>query len=362
MKILKKIYKRGALKAWAQYKDIIRKEHKLVYLFWECTLNCNFFCKHCGSSAGRKIFPGELNTAEIKKAFKSIAEDCDPRQIMIAVTGGEPLLRKDIFDVMKYAHDLGFPWGVVTNGSLLDENAAQKMKESGMSTVSISIDGIGGTHDRFRGSSGAYEKAVRAVKILVAADFLDCVQITTSMNRENFQELDKMYEIFLSLGIDSWRVMNVDPIGRAEENKDIILAPAELENLLDFIRAKRKEAKIDIVYGCEGFLGPDFEGEVRDKFFICNTGINTGSILHNGDIFVCPNVPRRSELIQGNVRRDRFSEVWNNKYEIFRNKERTKCAGCTACDYWDECLGGSFHLWDFERNKPKICHAEILGR
>jgi radical SAM protein with 4Fe4S-binding SPASM domain len=362
MKILKRIYKRGVLKAWEQYKDIIRSEHKLVYLFWECTLNCNFFCKHCGSSAGRKIFPGELNTLEIKKAFKSIAEDYDPRQIMIAVTGGEPLLRKDIFEVMKYAHDLGFPWGVVTNGSLLDEGMAQKMKEAGMSTVSISIDGIGGTHDKFRGSEGAYEKAVKAVKILVDADFLDCVQITTSMNKGNFKELDRMYETFLSLGIDSWRVMNVDPIGRAEENKNIILSPAELEGLLTFIKRKRKESEIDIVYGCEGFLGLDFEGEVRDKFFICNTGINTGSILHNGDIFVCPNVPRRSELIQGNVRRDRFSEVWNNKYEIFRNKERTKCAKCAACDYWGECLGGSFHLWDFEKKQPKICHMEILGR
>lgn len=358
--MFKKIYKTGALKAWSLYKDALRKDHKLSYLFWECTLNCNFFCKHCGSSAGRKIFPGELNTAEIKKAFKSIAEDYDAREIMMAVTGGEPLLRKDIFDVMKYARSLGFPWGMVTNGFLLDESVAQKMKDAGMSTVSISIDGIGETHDKFRGADGAYEKSIKAVKILAAANFLDCIQITTSVNKNNFNELEKMYEIFLPLGINSWRVMNVDPIGRAEENKDIILSGVELRELLNFIKRKRKESKIDIVYGCEGFLGLDFEGEVRDKFFICNTGINTGSILHNGDIFVCPNVPRRKELIQGNVRRDRFSEVWNNKFEIFRNKERTKCAKCSGCDYWDECLGGSFHLWDFEKNQPKICHLEML--
>lgn len=113
--MFKKIYKTGALKAWSLYKDALRKEHKLSYLFWECTLNCNFFCKHCGSSAGRKIFPGELNAEEIKKAFKEIADDYNAREIMVAVTGGESLLRKDLFEVMRYAHDLGFPWGVVTN-------------------------------------------------------------------------------------------------------------------------------------------------------------------------------------------------------------------------------------------------------
>ncbi len=358
--MFKNIYKTGALKAWSLYKDALRKEHKLLYLFWECTLNCNFFCKHCGSSAGRKIFPGELNTAEIKKTFKEIAEDYNAREIMMAVTGGEPLLRKDLFEVMAFARGLGFPWGVVTNGFLLDEEAARKMREAGMSTVSVSIDGIGATHDKFRGTIGAYEKAIKAVKILVSANFLDCIQITTSVNKENFKELDKMYATFLLLGIHSWRVMNVDPIGRAEENKDIILSGAELKELLNFIKRKRKESKIDIVYGCEGFLGLDYEGEVRDKFFICNTGINTGSILHNGDIFVCPNVPRKKELIQGNVRRERFSEIWNNKFEIFRNKERTECAKCKGCDYWDECLGGSFHLWNFDKNQPKICHLEML--
>lgn len=362
MNILKKIYKRGALKAWANYKDIARKDHELRYLFWECTLNCNLFCKHCGSSAGRKIFPGDLNTEEIKKVFKEISEDFDPGKIVIAVTGGEPLLRKDVFEVMAYVRRLGFPWGMVTNGFLLDQGAAKKMKESGMQTVSISIDGIGETHDRFRGMPGAYERAIKAVKILADANFLDCLQITTSCNKENFNELEKMYETFLALGIDSWRVMNVDPIGRAEENRDILLSGIQLKELLDFIESKRKKTKIDIVYGCEGFLGADYEGEVRDIFFTCNTGINTGSILYNGDIFVCPNVPRRQELIQGNVRRDRFSDVWSNKYEVFRDKKRTWCTKCGECEYWDECLGGSFHLWDFDKKEPKICHLEMINK
>lgn len=359
--MLNKLYKRGALRVWAHCKDALRREHKLSYLFWECTLNCNFFCAHCGSSAGRKIFPGELDTKEIKKSFAQIAQDYDPREIMVSVTGGEPLLRKDIFEVMEFVTGLGFPWGMVTNGFLLDNEVARKMKASGMKTISISIDGIGDVHDKFRGAQGAYEKAVQAVKILVKENFLDCIQITTSMNKSNFHQLDEMYDEFLALGIHSWRVMNVDPIGRAETNKEIILSPDQLKKLLQFIKDKRKRSKIDITFGCEGFLGFDFEGEVRDRFFICNTGINTGSILHNGDIFVCPNVPRKKELIQGNVKIDRFSDIWNNKFEIFRDKKRTWCAKCSSCDYWEECLGGSFHLWDFEKKQPKICHKETLN-
>ncbi len=358
--MLKKIYKRGALRAWSFYKNSLRKEHQLVYLFWECTLNCNFFCKHCGSNAGRKFSLRELTTEEIKKTFKNIAASYNPREIMISVTGGEPLLRKDIFEVMAYANKLGFPWGIVTNGFLVDEDVVHKMKESGMTTVTVSIDGIGRIHDDFRGARGAYEKAISAIKLLLDTKFLKCVQITTSIHKENISQLEEMREKFSALGIDSWRVMNVDPIGRAEINKEIIIGGKELKNLLQFIKKYRGRLGMEIVYGCEGFLGLDFEGEVRDRFFICNTGINTGSILYNGDIFVCPNVPRRKEFIQGNVKKDDFAKVWNSKFDIFRNEDRTKCDKCGGCEYWKECLGGSFHLWDFDKKKPKICHLEIL--
>jgi radical SAM protein with 4Fe4S-binding SPASM domain len=115
-----------------------------------------------------------------------------------------------------------------------------------------------------------------------------------------------------------------------------------------------------VLYECGGFLGYDFEGEVRRRYFMCGAGITVGSILANGDMFVCPNVPRRKELIQGNVRRDRFGEVWNKKYEFFRDKERTKCDGCLKCDHWDSCLGNSLHLWNFQDNKPKMCHVDLI--
>lgn len=358
--ILQNLKKQGDLKLWSIYKNLKRREHKLTYLFWECTLNCNFFCKHCGSSAGRKNYPDFLTTKEIKKAFKEISEDYNPSEITIAVTGGEPLVRPDLFEVMGYAHGLGFRWGMVTNGFLVTKETVVKAKEAGMESVVVSIDGIGKVHDDFRQMKGAYKRAIRAVKLLKEADFLEHLQITTSIHQGNIQALEEMYNTFLSLGITSWRAMNVDPIGRAENNNEILLNPEQLKKLLQFIKEKRKTSPIDITYDCAGFLGTEFEGEVRGWYFDCQTGINVASILYNGDIFVCPNVPRRKEFIQGNVRNDRFSEIWNNKFTLFRKKDRTKNDNCAKCSYWEECLGGSFHLWNFEKNEPKLCHLEML--
>jgi radical SAM protein with 4Fe4S-binding SPASM domain len=349
---------RGYLRLWSHYRRSQTETHPLTYLFWESTLNCNFACKHCGSNAGagRSRVKGELTSVEIKKTLKEISQDFDPRKIILAVTGGEPLVRKDLFEVTGYASKLGFPWGMVTNGYLMDQKTVVKAKEAGMKTVVVSIDGIGKTHDWFRGVEGAYDRAVAAVKSLARENFLDDLQITTVIYRRNFSELEKMYKTFLTLGINSWRLFNVDPIGRAENNQELLLNSKQLKGLLDFITEKRKQSrKVEITYGCGCFLGLDYEKKVRGHFFTCPTGINVASILANGDIYVCPNVPRRTELVQGNVRKDRFSEVWNDKFKPFRDPNRTKCRECQNCEFWEDCAGGSFHLWDFEMKRPKMC-------
>ena len=357
---LKNLVEKGRNEFWIRFRDKERLKHELTYLFWEATLNCNFYCKHCGSKAGRRVFKNELATKEIKKTFLEISEDFDTKKITIAVTGGEPLLRKDIFEVMGYAYDLGFSWGMVTNGSLVNKGIVDKMKDAGMKSVVVSIDGLEKTHDQFRNFNGSYQKALNAVKMLSEGKFLTWNQITTTVHSGNIDELEEMHEIFTKTGINSWRVMKVDPIGRAELDKKILLNNKQLKELLDFIKEKRRKSKIDITYGCDGYLGQEYEGLVRNNLFFCLTGINIGSILHNGDIFVCPNVPRRKELMQGNIRKDRFSDVWNNKFQIFRDKDRTWCEKCSKCQFWEQCLGGSFHLWDFERREPKMCHLEFI--
>ncbi|MDD2565651.1 MAG: radical SAM protein [Candidatus Gracilibacteria bacterium] len=319
-------------------------------------MNCNFFCKHCGSSAGKQTFNNELNTAEILKTFKDLSRDFNPKEIVIAVTGGEPLLRKDIFEVMKFANNLGFQWGMVTNGYFVNIEVVNKMKESGMNSIDVSIDGIEEVHDELRNMKGSYEKAINAVKLLRENNFLQFLRITTTINKQNFFQLQEMYEAFSILGITGWRILTIEPIGRAEQNRELLLNKEELTHVLNFIKEKKKITKIDITYGCNTYLGLDFESVVRKPFYYCSAGINIASILYNGDISVCPTVERKKEFIQGNIKSDNFFEVWNNKFQIYRNKNRTSNEKCQKCEHWDNCLGGNFHSWDFEEKNQKSCH------
>ena len=343
--------------------DNLRRKHPLEYLFWEATLNCNFNCRHCGSSAGRqKHCTNELTTEEIVSVFRSISTKTSPKNIMLAITGGEPLLRADLFEVMKEAHRLGFRWGMVTNGYLVTPKIIRQMKDTGMSTVVVSIDGIEKKHDNFRQTPGAYQKAINAVKLLVDSNFVKNVQITTVVNQNNIDDLELMYQTFSKLKIHSWRVVNMDPIGRAQDNKKLLLKPNQFKKMIDFIKEKRLVSKMEVTYSCSGFLGPGYESKVRSWLFSCLTGITTASILHNGDIFVCPNVERRPELIQGNVRKNDFYQTWQNKFKIFRQKDRTTCTNCKKCPEWENCFGGPFHLWDFKKGQPKFCHLKYLSK
>ena len=358
--MLKEIVKEGRYWLHKKDRDWLLGKHPLTTLFWECTLNCNFFCAHCGSCAGKNVFKNELTKEEILKTFKDISSVYNASQIMIAVTGGEPLLRNDLFEIMKEAKSMGFHWGMVTNGYLLNKESVKKLKDAGMETATVSIDGIGKTHEELRRMPGSYKRAIDGIKLLAKENFVKHLQITTTVSKKNIKELEQMYIEFSKLPLHSWRVMNVDPIGRAEDSKDLLLDDDEFKTLLDFIKQKRKEKGLTVTYGCAGYLG-EYEGEVRDHYFYCLTGITIGSILHNGDIFVCPNVPRNKDLIQGNVRKDNFVDIWENRFKVFRDRERTKCNKCSKCEHWEECLGNGYHIWDQERKEPKFCHLEKLG-
>ncbi len=228
-------------------------------LFWECTLSCNANCKHCGSSAEKRKYEGELTTEEIKTAFKQIANDMDASKILINVTGGEPLVRKDLCEVMEYAtNELGFRWGMTTNGILLTEENIQKLKKANMETISISIDGLEETHNQFRGVN-SYKTIIQNIKNLKKANFVKHLQVTTVFHKNNINQLEELYQIMLELGLDSWRLGSMDPIGRANENKELLLDEKELKKLLDFIKAKNKDRKLELTYACPGFLGLDYE-------------------------------------------------------------------------------------------------------
>ena len=359
--MLKNIIKYGEAEVTYKIKKDLSVHPVLYNLFWETTLRCNAKCKHCGSRAGENIkVEDELTTEEIKRTFKSIADKYDASQILINVTGGEPLVREDLFNVMKYATELGFHWGITTNGMLITDKIIEKMKETKLSTMSISIDGLEESHDEFRGIKGSYKKIIQNIEKLRQAKFLNSFQVTTVVNKLNIEELDKMYEVMKSLEVDSWRVVNMDPIGRANDNNNLALDKDDYKHLIDFIKQKRKISNFDVTYGCAHFLGMKYEKKVRNNMFFCMAGYTTASILNNGDIFVCPNVERRKELIQGNVKNDDFVEIWENKFKWFRDINKLKSKKCDKCDDWKYCRGDSLHTWDFEKCEPKICLNQVL--
>ena len=161
------------------------------------------------------------------------------------------------------------------------------------------------------------------------------------------------------LKVVSWRVINVDPIGRAKENKEILLDKEEYQYLFSFIKEKREENIINAEYGCSHYLGLSLEKELRDTYFSCVAGLYVASILSNGDIFICPNVERRKEFIHGNIKHDNFVEVWENKFQLFRTDNRTKYDQCNGCPNWKYCLADLFHTFDFEKKKTCFCIREL---
>lgn len=359
--MIKDIIKYGEAEVTYKTKQLLAEKPKLYNLFWETTLRCNAKCKHCGSRAGEDCnFEDELTTEEIENVLHRIANKYDASKILLNITGGEPLVRKDLFEVMKFAKELGYRWGMTTNAMLINDNNIEKMKETGMSTISISLDGLQKSHDEFRGVQGSYTKIVENIKKLKDANFLNYLQITTVVNKLNIEELEEMYTKLKELQINSWRIVNMDPIGRAQDNSELELDPKDYKYLLDFIKEKKKKSKFDVTYGCTHFVGMKYEKEVRNHMFFCVTGFTTGSILYNGDIYVCPSVERRKELVQGNIRTDDFIDVWESKFKWFRDLDKLKCEECEKCKDWKYCRGDSLDTWDFINHKPKLCLSKLL--
>jgi len=352
-------FKRKNLKELADYRKSIIHMPPLKNLFLELTLRCNEKCVHCGSRCEEHSNSPELSLKQYKKILKDVKKDFDISKIHLDITGGEPLLRKDFFDIVHYANKLGYTWGMTSNGTLITDEVANKLQLCGMSTISVSVDGLETTHDMIRGRKGAFKSTVRGIEALVRNGSFEHVQITTVVNHKTINELPEMFELVKSLNVESWRVVNIEPIGRAKEHKELILSGDEYGYMFDFIREKRMKG-FDVTYGCSHFLGLEYERHVRDWFFLCNAGFYTASITANGDIVSCLDIERRPELIQGNILKDNLKNIWETKFEIFRkdlSNLNEKCALCSECEF---CHGGAYHSWDYDKNEPCVCFKDIL--
>lgn len=347
---------------WRGYVSSAAKAHELRYLFWECTLRCNLSCAHCGSAcAPDAALPGELTTEEIKAGLSSVAEDFPAGKVMLAVTGGEPLLRPDLFQVLAHAVQLGFAWGMVTNGTLLSDRAVELCQATRMGSVSVSLDGLKSHHERLRGPR-TFDRTVAAIGRLKRAAFLQVLEVTTCPTPQLVSELDSVYEFMVSLGLDAWRIIPIAPIGRARENRKLLLTGADWRRLLEWISAKRedKSAPLPVTLDEEGFLGWGWECRVRDLACFCPAGVNIASILADGSVSACPSIPR--SFIQGNIRERRFKDIWEGGFGLFRDRRWMQRGECAACKSFSDCRGNSLHLWDSpDAPGPACCHLKLLG-
>lgn len=339
------------------------EKYQLRSVFWEATLRCNALCEFCGSRCGEvsseKLLKNEVESTTVLKCFDEISRHMNPKDIMINVTGGEPLLRKDLFEIMSTVSELGFPWGMVTNGTLIDQNTVSKMQKSNMKTISISLDGLPKTHNAIRKLSNGFQKIEKAVSLLSDADFLDEIQITTVVNHKNIDELEALFSILKTWSIHSWRLAVIDSIGRAEDSSGLMMTKDDYQKYFEFFNTYQFNGSITLMSSCSHYLG-QYDNLYRPHDFSCDTGKHIASILANGDIFVCPNVSREPDLIQGNINKDSFVEVWEKGFKWFRNPDRQKSDNCSKCSYYEKCRGDSLHTWDFSLQKPKFCFKDLF--
>ena len=370
----------------------LQQLHPLQQLFWESTLRCNVYCLHCGSDCSSSEITPDMPAEDFLRVIdQSVTPHVDPHKVLIIISGGEPLMRTDLAQVGAALKQRGYPWGMVTNGLALTEKRFKELMQSGLRSVAISFDGMKDNHNWLRQHPLAFEGATRAIKLAAQygvqrgstvvqhssklsnseREALNNIEqapapaeqpnrliwdVVTCVNQRTIHQLDEMREYLWSIGVRNWRLITIDPMGRAAENPELLLTPEQHRQLLDYIREKRKQG-LHISYSCEGFM-PDYELEVRDHLFHCAAGVSVASILIDGSISACTSV--RGKYYQGNIYKDDFWEVWENGFEPYRNRKWMKqLEPCDNCKLFRYCEGGGMHLRREDGNLM-LCHHNKL--
>lgn len=312
---------------------------------WELTNACNLACIHCRASAIKDPAPDELSTAEAKHFMDELVE----YKPIIILTGGEPLLRSDVYDIARYATAKDLRVVLATNGTLLTPDIAGKLKAVGIQRVSISIDGSSAqTHDTFRGEPGAFDGALRGIDILKKAGI--SFQINTTITKRNLKQIPGIYDLALSLGASALHIFLLVPTGRGEEIESEEIPPEEYERVLNWFYDKSKDKRIQLKATCaphyfrimrqranaEGIrITKETHGlEAMTKG--CLGGSAFCFVSSKGDVYPCGYLP----ALAGNIRQKPFKMIWE-KSKVFNDlRDPGKLKGkCGNCEYRTVCGG-----------------------
>ncbi|MBN4000526.1 nif11-class peptide radical SAM maturase 3 [Nostoc sp. LPT] len=348
--------------------------HRKSYAVWEITLKCNLACSHCGSRAGHERAK-ELSPEEALDLVKQMAEVGIKEVTLI---GGEAFLRPDWLEIAKAINEAGMLCGMTTGGYGISLETAQKMKEAGIRTVSVSIDGLEATHDRLRGKKGSWKYAFKTMSHLreVGISF-GC---NTQINRLSAPEFPCIYECIRDAGARAWQVQLTVPMGNAADNADILLQPHELLDIYPMLARVARRAYqegVQLQAGNNiGYYGP-YErllrgrGKEHDFSFWqgCGAGLSTLGIEADGAIKGCPSLPTTA-YTGGNIREQTLHDIIEGAEELRFNlgagtPEGTKhlWGFCKTCEYAELCRGGcswTAHVFFNKRGNNPYCHHRAL--
>ena len=313
---------------------------------WELTRSCNLACSHCRASAERGPYPGELSTEEVLRVMDEMASISKP---VIILTGGEPLLRSDIFDVARYGSDKGFRMVMATNGTLVTEKAVQKMKAAGIQRVSVSLDGpTADTHDAFRKVTGSFEGALQGIEKLRKGGIE--FQVNTTITQTNLRLVPDILHLAVDLGAVAHHIFLLVPTGRGKELRDQEISPRDYEKILHWFYEQRDQVPLQLKATCaphyyrilrqrakqEGKKVTTKEYGLDAMTRGCLGGISFCFISHTGQVQPCGYL----ELDCGNVKAKPFQEIWASS-EIFRNLRNMNGyrGKCGRCDFRKVCGG-----------------------
>lgn len=302
------------------------------YVGWDCSRVCNLNCEHCG--AKKEKYTKELETEEIKKVIDQISKMGSK---YFEVTGGEPLLRKDLLEVFEYAKSKGLKTSLATNGFLIDKDNVSKISQV-FDIFQISLDGPEKIHNEIRGNKFAFKKVIRAVELLKKSDKNPYLTISSVITSHNFPYLEEMAKIISKLNVDLWKIITLMPIGKAKNNKKLFLSKDQFHNLLKFAQKNAKRYKIQLAENM-GHLGK-YETKARSLPFLCPIGLLTLCIGVDGNIRGCPEQPDIPRFQEGNVLKEDISSIWQKGFKKYRDLDLVKNEECQKCRYKNDCRGG----------------------
>jgi heme b synthase len=319
------------------------------WIAWEITRRCNLRCIHCRSSSEKEVKDHpDFSTAEAFRILDDIASYAKP---VIVLSGGEPFLREDVFDIAQYGTDKGLRMCLATNGTLVTDDICNKIKTSGIKIVSLSLDGSEESiHDNFRDQKGAFEGGIRVARLFKkhGIEFI----INSSFTKRNQEEIPKVYKLAKELGATAWYMFMIVPTGRGADIMNELISKEDYEEVLEWHYHMEKGEKdmlvrptcaphyYRIVLQKSKEEGTKFERRTL-KF---STGGAKGCIAGqliclidvDGNVLPCSYFPKPA----GNIKEKSFREIWENS-ELFKELRNFKAykGKCGSCEYLYVCGG-----------------------